>query len=416
MTVSLNSDVIRNSGGSLDIKSFQDDKYIITKLSKGVTSGGVAVDVSDAAATAAATELTPWLRSVIWERASDSTDNVSYLPVCVSPPREWDLSGNFQSNNTLLEDFVEGTMINVFVTKSHPEPQVATRSSLGATGTFFSKRNFMELFQDALVAEGRTLDGASFPLEGAAPRNVVAHFWSFVLQHPENRFVGVVKKPGLVLVHEGWTTEDGTVTIHQRPGWTSWQLPVKYECELTEEAIRLRMSELSELYGPTWQGLVLRRDDGGRMKFVPPAYSRLRSWRAEPRQDVRLLWLITESSSIMAEYMTYFSEDLERFLELNTTVERISRELYHTYQEVHIRRVKKLDEAKDYLRPHVFTLHGKYLNNLKPKGWFVRMKEVRDYIGELPWQRLNYIVRRLEGKIDRPAVAGAPAVPAAVAV
>lgn len=415
--VILNSDIIKNPVESVDVKSYQNDEYFITKLTKNnkngnnVTAEDNTKETTDENNAATSLVVDPWLRSVVWERSASASssasgnDNINYIPVCVSPPREWNLSGNFQSTKTLLEDFVEGTMINVFVTARHPEPQVATRSSLGAAGTFYSERTFMELFKDALNEEGRSLDGTTFPLQtDTAPKNAVAHFWSFVLQHPENRFVGIVTKPGLVLVHEGWTLEDGEVIINQRPTSDTWQLPIKYDCELCEDAIWKRVDELSKVYGPTWQGLVLRRDDGGRVKFVQAEYLRLRSWRAEPRQDIRLIWLVNESSAVVAEYMKYFPEDLERFLELNSLVERLCRDLYYSYQEVHIRRMKKLEDVRDFLRPHVFTLHGKYLNVLKPKGWFVRRKEVREYISELPWQRLNYIIRRLEGKISAPLV------------
>ena len=162
------------------------------------------------------------------------------------------------------------------------------------------------------------------------------------------------------------------------------------------------LEDQGAIRGPTWQGLVVRMSDGNRLKFVRTAYSRLRNWRTESRQDIRLLWLVRENSDIIAEYMSHFPEDMGRFLQLNRMVLRIVRELYSEYQEVHIRHNKKLEGAKDYYRPHVFILHTQYLNVLKPKGWFVRAKEVREYIYGLPWQRLNYIIQRIEGTVSAP--------------
>ena len=378
-------------------QEFSHPCYVLTKLSSKNT---------DNAELSTADNLS-WFRSVVWEQNVDLEKNggvdadatVRYIPVCVAPPKAWK-SENDDTELTggQVEDFVEGTMVNVFVTSRHSEPQVATRSSLGATGTFYSERSFMELFKDALVTNGKELNTCTFPLG----RDETAHFWSFVLAHPENRFVENVKTPTLTLVHEGWVDTDGVVEVVNRPSATSWTLPVKYDCEPTMDAVNERLNALGNVHGLTWQGMVVRLPSGNRIKFVQSGYTRLRSWRQEPKKDARLLWLVRENSKIVAEYMKYFPEDLERFLELNKMIGIIKRELYSEYQSVHIKRVKKLDAAKDFYRPHVFTLHGIYINTLKPKGWFVRTKEISDYVANLPWQRVYYIIRRMEGKINNP--------------
>lgn len=415
LTIKFDWNTVINNKDNIEIKNYEDKSLILTKLPKTSKPTNDSHNL-----TSPLTTEISWLRSVVWEKqyfwekggGIDADMSVRHYPVCISPRRE----GNCDiSGPGFVEDFIEGTMINVFVTASHPElgPQVTTRSSLDATGTFYSKRSFMELFKDALAVEGKNLDNTTFPFdeekgrEGNADSALAAHFWSFVLQHPENRFVGVVSRPCLYLIHEGWTFEDGTVKILQRPSGTSWQLPVKYECGCDEASVSARLSELETTYGPTWQGLVLRLADGNRKKFIQSAYSRIRNWRSEPRQDIRLLWLVRENSQIVAEYIKYFPEDLDRFLELNRVISRICRDLYIAYQDIHIRRSKKKEEVSDYYHPHIFALHGRYLNILKPKGWFIRIKEVRDYIGEMPWQRLNYIIRRIEGKIAAPTAAAA---------
>jgi hypothetical protein len=412
-SLTLDWETVCNEKEVIEVKHFNSTpKYVLTKLSSKSPNTD---------------QKLAWYRSVVWEKNTewekgggpDADMTIDYTPVCVAPPRAWQIDGEPDISRSILEDFVEGTMVNVFVTDEHPEPQVTTRSSLGATGTFYSERTFMELFMEALAVGGKSLSTDVFPL-GADEK---AHFWSFVLAHPENRFVGEVKKAGLTLVHEGWVDSEKKITVVQRPSSASWQLPVKYEMETAAgtagevgvAAIAKKLNILGNSYGPTWQGLVVRLPDGNRLKFVQTAYTRLRNWRQDPNKDARLLWLVRENFQVVAEYIKYFPEDLERFLQLNRILGRIYRELYGEYQDVHIKHSKKLEGAVDYYRPHVFSLHGLYINTLKPKGWFVRIKEVRDYVGEMPWQRLNYIIRRIEGKVLAPTTRTA-AVPAAEVV
>ncbi|NBR60270.1 MAG: hypothetical protein EBT86_01225 [Actinobacteria bacterium] len=379
----LNWDTVCAEKDVIEVKHFPlNPSFLLTKLSNKSQDVG---------------ERLAWYRSVVWEK-SEHSEMEYYTPVCVAPPRAWEVANEFTDiSNGMIEDFVEGTMVNVFVTAAHTVPQITTRSSLGATGTFYSERTFRDLFMDALEAKGKTLSADVFSL-GAGEK---ARFWSFVLAHPQNRIVEDVKSANLTLVHEGWVDSEKNITVIQRPS-SFWQLPVKYESEKTVDSVTSLMNTLGSTYGPTWQGLVVRMPDGNRLKFVQTAYTRLRNWRQEPNRDVRLLWLVRENSKVVAEYIKYFPEDLERFLELNKILGRIYRELYGEYQAVHIKHNKKLEAAIDFYRPHVFSLHGLYINTLKPKKWFVRMKEVRDYIGNMPWQRLNYIIRRIEGKVSAP--------------
>lgn len=388
---------------NLEKKTYSDGKYVLTKLKKETDAD--ALNKSEVQDYCESNFY--WHRSVIWERQASENEENLFFPVCVAPPREYSISPE-NKNQGHVEEFLEGTMINVFVTANHLEPQIASRSSLGATGLFYSKRTFKELFLEAIANEGKVFSSMTFSLCGESTENNAAdisphaRFWSFVLRHPENRSVEYIHRAELVLIHEGWTDKNGTITIINRPDVNinsnvcMWKLPTRYNFEPTVEVVENAVSELADIFDATWQGLVIRYNDGNRKKIINPKYTRLRSWRTEPNRDIRLLWLIRENSQIISEYMNYFHEDLDRFLDLNRMIKKIYKDLYNTYQEVHIRRTKNKDDIIDYYKPHVFSLHGIYLNSLKQRKWFIRAKEVKEYINSLPLPRVFYIIRRIE--------------------
>ena len=98
-------------------------------------------------------------------------------------------------SDIVAEEFVEGTMINVFWDDSIGVTggwEIATRNTVGATSSFFKgskQSSFRDMFLEAAKENRLVLD------------NLEKHLcYSFVLQHPENRIVVPFKKPQLYLV------------------------------------------------------------------------------------------------------------------------------------------------------------------------------------------------------------------------
>ena len=115
-----------------------------------------------------------FFRSVIW-------DTVAHRPVCVAPPKASDQTLEASSSHR-CEEFLEGVMVNAFLDASGTV-QLATRSKLGATGTFYSSRSFQDLLTEALQKKG--IQG----VQGIKDILGSHTFASFLLQHPEHRIV-----------------------------------------------------------------------------------------------------------------------------------------------------------------------------------------------------------------------------------
>jgi len=82
------------------------------------------------------------------------------------------------NENIVAEEFVEGTMLNVFFNAGVWE--VATKQTIGANVRFYTNNvdTFYSMFLDAMQNIGLTLDMLD-----------KKNSYSFVLQHPKNRIV-----------------------------------------------------------------------------------------------------------------------------------------------------------------------------------------------------------------------------------
>jgi hypothetical protein len=102
---------------------------------------------------------------------------------------------NENTPGVVFEEFVEGTMINVFWDDSiglEGGWEIATRNTVGATSSFYKSKQ-SKTFRDMFL-EASYENNMSFNLLDKK------YSYSFVVQHPENRIVVPFKSPQLYLV------------------------------------------------------------------------------------------------------------------------------------------------------------------------------------------------------------------------
>jgi hypothetical protein len=122
--------------------------------------------------------------------------------VCFAPPKSFHAdkfmemyhleNKSEERKHIIAQEFVEGTMINVFFDPAASSWQIATRSTVGANISFFKgsdSKTFNEMFQDACAENGIFIQTLN-PM----------YCYSFVLQHPCNRIVVPFSKPQLYLI------------------------------------------------------------------------------------------------------------------------------------------------------------------------------------------------------------------------
>jgi hypothetical protein len=129
------------------------------------------------------------LRSVIFNK---NNQVVSFAPVKSSLADQFITKYATKTHNIIAQEFVEGTMINVFYDSTILNWKIATRNTVDAEVYFYKKENgktFNAMFFEACKQN-------NFDLEMLDKQ----FCYSFVLQHPDNRIVVPFKKSQLYLV------------------------------------------------------------------------------------------------------------------------------------------------------------------------------------------------------------------------
>jgi len=314
-----------------------------------------------------------FFRSLVW-------DVIANRPVCVAPPK-----ASEQTPSTYrCEEFLEGVMVNAFLDASGTV-KLATRSKMGATGTFYSSRSFQDLLVDALQQKGFNTIQEIKQILGSHT------FASFLLQHPDHRIVSRITVPSLYLIHRGSVSEDGTVTL-QEVNEGPFAIPtIAVPENVSPEALVI---QLAEQRGWQWQGLVFKNGQGSRWRLRSKAYTMVRTLRGEsPRQDVQFLNL--RGKGMMETYLYYFPEEKDAMWELEGSLRNLTHNLYQQYVNCHIKHQIKFADLPPFWKPHVFSLHSLFLGSLKEKGHFIRKQEVIQYMNHLPIPRVLHLFKSL---------------------
>lgn len=332
-------------------------------------------------------EWSRWLRSVVW-------DTETHRPVCVAPPKAeiGEPTTGAMSQTLLIQDFMDGTMINVFRTET--EFQVTTRTQIGASGSFYSKKSFYDMFLEGLTSMGCTLDELKNLL--TVPEGSSAHFVSFLLQHPEHRVVSRCRSPKLYFVHEGTVATDGTVNMQENasPSFNNLSIipyPMTGFASTSDLDSFFRSLVEHNKQGWFWQGLTFKDGQGRRWRMRNPNYLYLRTLRgSEATAEDRFLRLRSEGK--IQDYLKHYSEDRATFWDLEQILRSRTQNIYMAYTDVHKARKLKLSEVQKLLQPFVFRLHAHYLENLRPAKKSVDLKECIAVVNTSPLFELKRLL------------------------
>jgi len=288
-----------------------------------------------------------YFRSVIWNTATNK-------PVCVAPFKSLPMTSYEASADYIVEDFWDGTMLNMFYDEQISQWVLATRSNVGANCRFYSSQNFTKLFWDTFNLMGLKI--MDFPQNG---------MYSWVLQHPENRIV-VPSMPILRLVQMALVEEDG-VNFNPAVPPTLMNLMNR---RLALEGIAATTKALTDMVTANntvfCQGYVVKNPlTGERWKIRTAVYTLIKDLRGNtPRLDYR--WLELRQKGSLNQYMQHYPEDKVPFDALWNRLKTQTRLLYQWYSDVFKARSMKSQDAPKFLRRMLYHMHDHYLNRLRP--------------------------------------------------
>jgi hypothetical protein len=317
--------------------------------------------------------------------------------VCIAPPKSIPLNdfiNKYESftNDITQEEFIDGTMINVFWDKHW---QISTRNTIGATSCFYkggggdkNTKTFKEMFEEA--AKENNLNINLLEKECC---------YSFVLQHPDNRIVVPLAKPQLYLVGVCLiTNQSSEVCVHFH---NSQEFKIFFERVLKSTVKFPKVftynsySELIDTFASNDTpydvvGVVVHNKlTGERTKIRNPNYEQVRSLRGnQPKLQYQYLCLRKEGK--VCDFLTYYPEMNKQFSIFREQLHLFTDTLFASYISCYIRKEKPLREFSEQYRTHMFHLHQMYMNELREKNQYITRSSVVHFVNNIHPALLMY--------------------------
>jgi hypothetical protein len=320
-----------------------------------------------------------WLRSVVYQKST-------CRPVCVSPPRASELDATSNLGICTVQEFVDGTMMNLFWVNDDA-PQVVTRSRLGADNSFYGELSFLDMLNEALSAT--KMEGGLNDLRPSSDTSKT-QFVSIVLQHPKNRVVTEVSSPRITVIHTGCVETDGTVSICENPSLWNEKLSALAPGSLTvsDEA----MSSLENLtafvekqgvsFGYQWQGIVLKTGDGTRYRLRNKEYVQVKQLRGNESDAVARFCRLRQAR-LTKRYMKFYPEDERAFYVLEGRLRGSTRRLLDLYVQTFKLKKQEFHTLPWPYKHHVSVLHNRFKEALRPNRQTIELNYVIGYINSL---------------------------------
>ena len=340
--------------------------------------------------------------------------------VCFAPERSLEYSlfvNNYSTENSWLEDYIDGTMINVFYDNIKQTWEIATRSTVGANIVFFNDvKNYKYFDNNNYFKDYYNLTFRSMFFEACNTCNLdlncldVKYVYSFVLQHPFNRIVTPIITPVIYLVKVYEITHPinnvlssnnlDRVTINEiniqslvnSPPYIFINSNIKFVNKYPVTSFK----DIKDYYssgnaGYNCVGCFLYSKDGTRSKIRNASYEEVRKLRGnQPKLQFNYLSLKQENK--VGEFLQYYPEHTVIFNKFKLVLYSYTNNLFMNYISCFIRKEKPLKEYDFEYKTHMYKLHEKFKTELKPNKKIIDKKFVIDYVNSLHPAQQMFII------------------------
>jgi hypothetical protein len=296
-----------------------------------------------------------------------------------------------KTNNIIAEEFVEGTMINIFWDPSIGTWEIATRNKVGANSYFFKNKScktFREMFMECSNSNSLDFELLNKKL-----------CYCFVMQHPDNRIVIPFSKMQLYLVQVCQivnTENDSTnVIIHDINHVKNNGIWLSTNIKFPKIYHWTKYSDLIENYASMNTsydilGVIIRNSETNeRCKIRNPVYEKVRRLRGnQPKLQYQYLCLRKEGK--VGDFLKFYPEHKNEFYDFRDKVYLFTKTLFHNYISCYIRKDNPLSDFPCQYRTHMFSIHQKYINELKEKNLYVTNSVVIEYVNNIHPSQLMY--------------------------
>lgn len=292
----------------------------------------------------------------------------------------------YSPDECYAEEFVEGTMINLYYSTEESEWQISTRSNLGANNVYFTKgkiekeHTFSSMFYD--VCNSCNVNVELFPKN---------YCYSFVIQHPNNRIVKRIDDKRLYLIevneiednnHFNRVTNLSELSDLFFQNKMEVSFPEKYKFDSFDE-----LETMTNNYDSFEEvGIMIHsKKDNMRTKLRNPKYEQVRRLRGnQPKLEYHFLTLKKENKT--DEYLKYYDEDTPFFIKYNKKLNEFSNGLLFHYIDCFIKKTKHLREFPFEYKNHLYQLHENYKQTREK----ICKRVVNEYIRNLEVPKLMF--------------------------
>ena len=302
---------------------------------------------------------------------------------------------NSSYDEYILEELVEGTMINLFWNDYLDNWDLATKNSIGGKYSFYqdNKTTFRTMFLEAMNHQGLEFDQFDKTL-----------CYSLVLQHPINRIVIPFKNPKIILTGL-YKIQGSNVTVLD-----------KTKCNMSNMILPKTLTQYADYQGSSWQELedyfnqmnldyritgvnIYNPKTGFRSKLRNPTYEYVRRLKGNSPK-IQFQYYSLRQVGKVGEFLKYYNEYRTTFTALRNDLHKWTIQLWKNYLRCYVQKEKPLKEFPKKFRTHMFNLHQIYLNDLRELGHYISKQIVVKYVNAMEPAKLmysiNYDLRRCE--------------------
>ena len=324
-------------------------------------------------------------------------------PMCEHMPRSKDDSGIKNvldlSKVKFAEEFVEGTMVNLFYNPSNDVQgwEFSTRNTVSPVekkenlSGVVDKKCFRRMFFEACAVVGLKFDDLS-----------KEYSYSFVLQHPDNTIVAPVKSMALYIVAiyyiDGTTVYEMDRSVVKWSAFSSVRHPARFRMNGEEDFQKIVATWASANSVYYFPGVMFRTHDGARYKYRNPNYEFIKNAKGLEEKS-RFVYLHLKKLEKLQSHFERFPENELEFFRHSTNFYNYTHNLHQNYLDCYVHKKKPLKEYAIEYKKNMFQLHERYKMVLKASGKRVNMEVVIEFMNQQSFSSQLFVLKKFEDSI-----------------
>ena len=332
------------------------------------------------------------------------------------------------TNQWCAEEFVEGTMINMFYSKTEVGEawEIATKSTVGGNVVFYSPKNPKDTVEIRDKDTFRNMFFETCTKIGFKYEELPKEFmYSFVLQHPKNRIVLPITDAKIYIIGVYSINNDtldvtslSTAGFVEKYGAGVILKPKQlFADNYTVDGFKKEYASMNSSYN--MMGVVFcNMETGERMKVRNPTYEMVKNLKGVD-QKLQLQYLTLRHGGRVADYLKSYPEYKGDFAVYRNQLHGFTRSLHENYLDCFVFKKRKFIEFPQQYKKFMSGLHKKYLEELREIKGSVTFNYVVEFVNtQNPLAllySLNHVVRQHKKTVERmdeaPLEPVAPVVP-----